>query len=112
MYSINMETIYKKLEGKETQFASCVAEALTMGNIVEELSYINGMDRWSTISKDESLEYLKQVTNVTGEIYRVLHAWDKSKSCYKVHESWRQESIDIYAKLCKYNVISDEYKLL
>ena len=109
---MKMKNIYQKLEGRELEFAAYVAEAVSGQEPTTWLSLIEDDVRFNEMSLEEVKGFIKQLNDLIGDVYTILHAWNRYHPCFKVHESWREGSIDIYRKLCDNNTISDKFDLL
>jgi len=107
-----MDKIYKKLESKELEFAAYLAEVVSSEEPTTWISLIEDDEKFNQISLEEAKEFIKQLNNLLGQVYEILHSWDKKHSCYKHHELWRERSIDLYKKLCDNDIISDKFGLL
>ena len=44
---------------------------------------------------------VKKLLKVTGEIYQVAHAHNKSHTCHYVHNNWREQAAQLFPGLRK-----------
>jgi len=107
-----MEKVIQKLKGRELEFSAFLAEVVSGLDPTTWVSFIEGDEKFNQMSLEEAKKFIKQLNALLSDTYTILHAWNKNHSCYKVHESGRERSIDIYKELCNCRVILDRFDLL